>query len=204
MDIFRNIRNDTFGYGGITAKRSKHRKYHDWWFVPLTIADIQVPSTIHIIQLFNCYTSETKNYICWKFPQSWRCCLWSIGSKPLFPRLTDVCTSRICWRSALWESRSVFHLFDKVRIERLAADYPLLQQPEPSETDQSLRLHLRRLLVDHYLLRRDDWIEFLKTQQALVLTGHVQIHLRLRWSFSLLLPTVQSGRILASDQVPNS
>ena len=26
MDIFRNIRNDTFGYGGITAKRSKHQE----------------------------------------------------------------------------------------------------------------------------------------------------------------------------------
>ena len=26
MDIFRNIRNDTFGYGGITAKRPKHQE----------------------------------------------------------------------------------------------------------------------------------------------------------------------------------
>ena len=98
MDIFRNIRNDTFGYGGITAKRSKHRKYHDWWFVPLTIADIQVPSTIHIIQLFNCYTSETKNYICWKFPQSWRCCLLSRGSEPV---LLAIASPPLYWLATL-------------------------------------------------------------------------------------------------------
>ena len=36
------------------------KKDYNWWFVPLPIADIQVPSSILIIQLFNCYTSETK------------------------------------------------------------------------------------------------------------------------------------------------
>ena len=32
------------------------KKDHYWSFVPLPIADIQVPSSIQIIQLFNCYT----------------------------------------------------------------------------------------------------------------------------------------------------
>ena len=35
------------------------KKDHYWWFVPLPIADIQVPSSIQIIQQFNCYTSVT-------------------------------------------------------------------------------------------------------------------------------------------------
>ena len=38
------------------------KKDHYWWFVPLPIADIQVPSSIQIIQLFNCFTSETENF----------------------------------------------------------------------------------------------------------------------------------------------
>ena len=36
------------------------KKDYNWRFVPLPIADNQVPSNILIIQLFNCYTSETK------------------------------------------------------------------------------------------------------------------------------------------------
>ena len=46
------------------------KKDHYWWFVPLPIADIQVPSSIQIIQLFNCYTSETKKYVCPSLTQS--------------------------------------------------------------------------------------------------------------------------------------
>ena len=70
MDIFRNIENETFGYDGITAKRSKFKKDHDWLFVPLPVADIRVPSSIQVIQLFICYTSETKKYICPSLTQS--------------------------------------------------------------------------------------------------------------------------------------
>ena len=38
------------------------KKDFNQWFVPLPIADIQVPSSIQIIQLYDCYTSETKTY----------------------------------------------------------------------------------------------------------------------------------------------
>ena len=40
------------------------KKEYNRRFVPLPIADNQVPSNILIIQLFNCYTSETNKYIC--------------------------------------------------------------------------------------------------------------------------------------------
>ena len=43
---------------------SNIKKYQNWWFVPLPIAYIHVPSSIHIIQPLNYYTSETKKYVC--------------------------------------------------------------------------------------------------------------------------------------------
>ena len=37
------------------------KKDYNLWFVPLPTADIQVPSPIQIIQLFNCWTSFNRN-----------------------------------------------------------------------------------------------------------------------------------------------
>ena len=46
------------------------KKDYNSQFVPLPIVDNQVPSNILIIQLFNCYTSETKKYVCPSLTQS--------------------------------------------------------------------------------------------------------------------------------------
>ena len=61
MDIFRNIENDTFGYGGIAGKQSKCQKRLQLMICSFT--NRWYPGTF-ICQLFNCYTSETKKYIC--------------------------------------------------------------------------------------------------------------------------------------------
>ena len=70
MDILRNIGNDSFSYCGIAAKQFKYQERLQLMIVPLPIADNQVPSNILIIQLFNCYTSETKKYVCPSLTQS--------------------------------------------------------------------------------------------------------------------------------------
>ena len=70
MDIFQSIENDTFDYGGISAKQSKYPERPQLMIVLLPIAGIQVHLHIQIIQLFNCYTSETKKYVCPSLTQS--------------------------------------------------------------------------------------------------------------------------------------
>ena len=65
MAIFWNTKNNTFGYGGITAKQSKYQERLQLMICSFT--NRWYPGTfIHpeIIQLFNSYTSETKKYIC--------------------------------------------------------------------------------------------------------------------------------------------
>ena len=59
MDIFRNIRNDTFGYGGITAKRSKHQErpllmicsFTNCWYPGTSIYPYY--STVHLLYLWD-------------------------------------------------------------------------------------------------------------------------------------------------------
>ena len=103
----------------------------------------------------------------------------------------DVCTSRISRTSAFWKSRSVFHLFDKVRLEGLADDYLLLRQPKLRETDQ----YIYWIYPCNHVCCFADWPtppdkrqlgRVLNDLATSVLTGHVEIHSR--WFFSLLLP----------------